>query len=99
MKKNSHIFACEICDLAEIKALERHHMVPRTDSKSTNDPDNLAVICSACHRLVHACEVIIEGRYLTTDGYKLFWHRKDQPFKIRPGIILNDDGTAVIVEK
>jgi hypothetical protein len=59
---------------------------------------NLAIICSNCHRRVHAGEVIIEGVFMTSVGVKLFWHSSDEDFIVRPGIFLLKDGTADIKE-
>lgn len=72
-------------------------MIPRTDPKCTDHPNNLACICANCHNLVHALKIVIEGRYLTSSGYVLFWHRENEPYKIIPGIILKPDGTAVLI--
>lgn len=96
-KKLAHILKCEICDLNESKALERHHMIPSTDPNSTNDESNLAVVCGSCHNLIHANQIILEGRYSTSKGPKLFWHRVGEPFVVIPGIILNKDGTATVI--
>ena len=92
MKKLS---ACEICGFSG-KALHAHHMIPRTDPNCTDDFANLATLCANCHNEVHAHEKIIEGRFLTTAGYQLFWHKKNEKPIIREGIILLDDGTAII---
>lgn len=90
---------CEICDFAKKRALHLHHIIPRTDPRSTDLASNLACICSNCHNLVHAGEIIIEGRYFTTAGNKLFWYKKGGKHTIRPGVILNKDGSATIIEE
>ena len=74
-----------------------HHIIPRTDPRCTNSPSNLACLCANCHGLVHANEVIIEGRFLTTQGTKLFWHKKDETPIVVVGVILNSDGTATVL--
>lgn len=89
---------CEICACDITKIRHKHHIIPRTDPKSTNHPSNLAYICPNCHHLVHAGEVIIEGVFLTTAGHKMFFHKKGEPFFMRPGVILNADGTADVIE-
>lgn len=52
---------CEICGEKNTKVLDRHHIIPRTDPKCTNDDYNLAIICSSCHRKVHAGAIKIIG--------------------------------------
>jgi len=89
---------CEICGNANKKVLDKHHIIPVTDPKSTNLMSNLAIICSNCHRRVHAHEIIIEGVFATTDGSALFWHYSGDPHIITSGVILNKDGTATIGE-
>lgn len=98
-KINAQIRQCEICGMDHEKALERHHILPRTSPNTSNDPEWIAVICGNCHTLTHACEIVIEGRYMTSGGSKLFFHRKGQPYVMRPGIILHSDGTAIIKEE
>lgn len=76
--------------------IERHHIVPRTDSRSTDSSENIASICGSCHNDIHAGQKIIEGRYITTCGIKLFWHSKGDKHIINEGIILHDSGIAEI---
>lgn len=91
---------CEICGFSNRKALHLHHIIPRTDPRCTDFPANLACICANCHNLVHSLEIIIEGRFQTTEAEetKLFWHKKGDDFVIRPGVILHADGTATVKE-
>lgn len=89
---------CEICGMRNKKAIDFHHIIPQTDPRCTNGISNLAIICSNCHRLVHAHEIIIEGVFQTSQGHKLFWHKKGEKPIIRTGVILQDDGTALILE-
>ncbi len=87
---------CEICALQSAAAIELHHIIPQTDPRCTNDPFNLAAICGSCHNEVHKGFKIIEGRYQTSIGLKLFWHEVDKPHTIRPGIYLLKSGMAEI---
>ena len=96
-KRKLKISQCEICSYADVAAIQAHHIIPRTDPNCTNHENNLAYICANCHNLVHANEIIIEGRFVTSVGAKLFWHKKDDAFIIIPGVILNADGTATIM--
>lgn len=87
---------CEICGVDIDGITHRHHIVPRTDKRSTNHFSNLAFICPNCHYRVHNNEIIIEGVFLTTDGPKLFHHKSGEDFIVREGVILLPDGTAEI---
>lgn len=91
---------CEICGYANKKALHLHHIIPRTDPKCTDFPSNLACVCANCHNLIHALEIVIEGRFQTTEQEHtiLFWHKKGEPHHIIVGVILNPDGTATVKE-
>lgn len=90
---------CEICDDSRSEVLDYHHIIPRSDPRCTDDIHNLAIICATCHRAVHAGLFIIEGVYMTTGGRRLFWYRPGEDWVVRPGVFLNDDGTATIVEE
>lgn len=66
---------CEICEVKTY--LDSHHI----ESKSFSGVDakhNRANICPTCHRLIHKGEIILEGRFLTTTGYRVIWHRKGE---------------------
>lgn len=78
MKKMRPKIKCEICGLQKKTILHRHHIIPRIDPRSTNDNQNIAIICPNCHSLVHSGDIIIIGMYQTTDGMQLIWFRKDE---------------------
>lgn len=90
---------CEVCGCSDRAAIHLHHMIPRTDPRSTNDMGNLAVLCANCHTRTHSSEIILEGVYMTSVGAKLFWHFAGKPHIVRPGIFLQKDGTARIMEE
>lgn len=90
---------CEICGTTKRSTIDRHHIIPRTDPRCTDNLGNIAIICSNCHRSVHANEIIIEGVFFTTEGSKLFWHYEGEDYVVRPGVFLLADGTANIVEE
>ncbi len=87
---------CEICALESAAAIELHHIIPRTDPRCTENMSNLAIICGSCHNEVHKGIKVIEGRYQTTSGYRLFWHMDGAPHTIRPGVFLLKSGLADI---
>jgi len=87
---------CEVCGEKNKNVLDAHHVIPRSDPKSTDKANNLICLCSNCHRRTHNLEIVIEGRYNTTAGLVWFWHYKDDKYIMCPGVILNKDGTATI---
>lgn len=69
---------CEICGLTKKSILHRHHIIPRSDSRSTNSDNNLAILCPNCHSNVHAGDITIIGLYKTTGGLQLMWFKKGE---------------------
>lgn len=60
---------CECC--GKIELLEKHHIISKCYGGS-NKKDNLIEICSSCHTKIHHDKsLIIEGKFMTTEGYKL----------------------------
>lgn len=66
---------CEICNT--ITYTDKHHIISKTNG-GNNSKANIANLCPTCHRLTHKGIYIIEGRFLTSDGYKLIYHLKDE---------------------
>lgn len=66
---------CELCGTDTF--LETHHIVSKSFGGS-NKKENLASLCSNCHTDVHRGIWIIEGRFMTTEGYKTIAHRKGE---------------------
>lgn len=69
---------CEVCGVSDANILHRHHIIPRQDSRSTNDDSNLAILCPNCHSLVHSGKIIIIGVYQTTEGLSSVWFKKGE---------------------
>ena len=90
---------CEICGLKDKSILHRHHIIPRRDERSTNNDNNLAILCPNCHSKVHTGEFIIIGVYSSTEGKSLIWFRKDEnpPFPKDQWLI--KDNPLVIMKK
>lgn len=59
---------CEIasCNVNDPNLLQLHHIIARTEINTTNDPFNLALLCSNCHLLTHAGRLKIIGVYPST---------------------------------
>lgn len=87
---------CEICHYAKKSGLHEHHIIPRTDPRSTNFPNNLVTVCANCHNEIHACNIIVEGWAMTSEGSKFFWRFSNEKPKIRIGYLLQKDGTVDI---
>ena len=66
-----------ICEICSIKIIINEHHIQSLSKKGNNKKWNKINICPNCHRLIHIGEIIIEGKFLTTDGYKILWHYKD----------------------
>lgn len=66
---------CEVCETFNF--LVQHHISGRK-IKGANKQNNLANVCSNCHLKIHKGEIIIEKRILSTEGYKLVWHKKGE---------------------
>lgn len=74
-KNKSGKIPCEIC--GECTYLQSHHIEGR-DIHKANDGHNIADICSNCHEKIHRGDIIVEGRFMTTQGNELFWHYKNE---------------------
>jgi uncharacterized protein YlaI len=75
MPKN-YTESCEICNETNI-ILDKHHIISQSEG-GTNEPSNIAHICPNCHRRIHMSQIILEGRFLTSDGYQLIYHWNDE---------------------
>ena len=56
---------CEIetCTVSDPNLLQWHHIIERTEINTTNNPFNLALLCSNCHLLTHSGKIRIIGVY------------------------------------
>ena len=66
---------CEICNETDIR-LDKHHINSKSKNGS-NQIHNIALLCPNCHRRVHMGQIILEGRFQTSNGYKLLYHWKN----------------------
>jgi hypothetical protein len=68
---------CQICEQQDY--LVEHHIQSRSKNGS-NKKSNKTDICSSCHVKVHKGDIVVEGIFLTSLGYKLIWRYKtEQP--------------------
>lgn len=57
---------CEICGEKNKNILHRHHIIPKTDIRCTNDDMNLAILCPSCHSKTHDGTIKIIGVFPST---------------------------------
>lgn len=90
--------SCEVCNFNNPSALHIHHIIPRADSRCSNNLNNLAVLCAICHNLVHTGEITIIGVYPSTAGRKLMFFHKGQEPPLEKSLwkILPEDNPLVI---
>jgi hypothetical protein len=62
------------CSICSNEAQHTHHIVSKSKG-GTNLPYNKTRLCGCCHHDVHKGTIIIEGNFLTSDGYQLIFHR------------------------
>ena len=67
---------CEICHQNE--SHDKHHITSKCFG-GTNHKSNIAYLCPNCHRSVHLGKFILEGKFQTTSGFKLIYHKKGEP--------------------
>lgn len=66
---------CEICKTNKYR--HKHHIISKCYG-GTNEPYNIALLCANCHHDVHSGAIVIEGRFLTTQGYMLIYHKSNE---------------------
>lgn len=66
---------CELCG-GECP-LEKHHIHSKCYG-GDNKPSNIAMLCPTCHVLVHRGYVILEGRFDSTNGSVLVYHKYNE---------------------
>ena len=94
--------SCEICGFNSPDNLHLHHIIPRTDKRSSNNLNNLACICPTCHSLTHTGDIIIIiGVYTSTAGRVLMFFKKgeDPPIEKKYWKILPEDNLLVLRKK
>lgn len=67
---------CEICGRNGIT--ESHHIISKSLG-GTNQKSNLVDLCPNCHSDVHFGKIIIEGKFRTTNGIKIIYHKMNEP--------------------
>lgn len=65
---------CQICNTPAL--LDKHHIQSRSKG-GDNSKSNICLLCPNCHKLTHAGIIVLEGIFLTSEGFQLLWHYKD----------------------
>lgn len=91
--------SCEVCGYEKIAALNIHHIIPKCDSRCSNDNYNLAIVCHSCHDLIHAGEITIIGVYSTSSGRKLLWFKEGEEPPLERDFWLVKENPLVIRHK
>ena len=68
---------CEICK-DNVPITDTHH-IHSTSLGGSNHIWNKCNICPNCHRKVHVGEIIIEGKFSTSNGNIVVWRDKNTP--------------------
>lgn len=71
-----NILSCEICGDSSV-LLDKHHIVSKSKG-GDNKPHNIGFLCPSCHRKVHTGMIVLEGRFQTTRGNELIYHKKGE---------------------
>ncbi|NCO32085.1 HNH endonuclease, partial [bacterium] len=66
---------CQICKINDYQ--NKHHIISKSKG-GKNGKNNICYLCSNCHFNVHKNNIIIEGFFLTTEGYQLIFHKKNE---------------------
>ena len=56
-----------ICEICNTKILTDIHHICSKSCGGNNNKNNLTELCCNCHRLVHTGEIILEGRFFTSN--------------------------------
>jgi hypothetical protein len=63
-----------ICQICFNEAHHKHHIVSKSKGGS-NKPHNITYLCASHHHEVHSGKIIIEGNFLTSEGFQLIFHQ------------------------
>lgn len=86
---------CEICK-NDFQSLDKHHITSKSKN-GTNRKSNICSVCPNCHREIHIGNIILEGRFLTSEckfgETELIWRYNDEES------ITNTDQDCYIIGK
>ena len=59
---------CELCK--QFGFVDRHHIHAKSKG-GNNKPYNIIQVCPNCHRKIHAGQIVIQAKVLTTLGWRV----------------------------
>ena len=65
------------CAICQNNAHHKHHIISKSKG-GKNDKWNLVEVCGSCHAEIHQGNIIVEGKFMTTNGLELVWHKKGE---------------------
>lgn len=68
----------KICEICSTKTFTDDHHIKSKSLGGSDSSYNIATVCPTCHRLIHRGVIVLEGRFLTTKGEVLFWHKNGE---------------------
>lgn len=73
---------CYFCGVADYDVLECHRIIPGEDGGKYQH-DNVVVACGNCHSRVHAGQIVIDRKYLSSNGKSVlhYWENGIEHWK------------------
>lgn len=68
---------CFFCDLDLYETLDVHRIVAGCNGGNYNNYNSITV-CANCHRLIHAGEILVDKKYMSTKGLVLHYYRNGE---------------------
>jgi 5-methylcytosine-specific restriction endonuclease McrA len=68
-----------ICEICTTNIAKHKHHIQSKSLGGDNSKANLCFLCPNCHHEVHSKDgIVLEGKFLTTSGYTLVYHKKGE---------------------
>lgn len=80
-KKNKKLVdkKCVFCDEKEYCKLDVHRIIPG----GPYSQENTVVACVGCHRMIHADKIIIDKKYMSSQGTVLHYFINNEEFYVK----------------
>lgn len=67
-----------ICGICGYRGFTEDHHIQSKSLGGSNKKFNKVHLCGNCHNEVHRGLIILEGKFMTTEGMKLVYHKKGE---------------------